>query len=108
MLCKTGTQKTRPLDSQALLPPTDSWEISDGRTVLAKVCARLWSRNLVIEERTADQHDAYSGAREMGAADVDGSLSEFFLHSLQTDELETAKVERGIRGLMGLRAESAC
>jgi hypothetical protein len=59
----------------------------------------LWSRSCAIEKRTAYQRDAYSVASQMRDADLDGSLSEFFLPSLEAVELKTAQVEGWILGL---------
>jgi hypothetical protein len=42
-----------------------------------KVYPSLWSRSFPREDRNQDQHDAYSVARWMRQADIDGSLSVF-------------------------------
>jgi hypothetical protein len=79
--------------------PFDGWEIPAGRSVIAEVYPSLWSRNFAREERTSDQHDAYSVAAWMRQADLDGSLAEFFEPSLTPAERTRAQVEGWILGI---------
>jgi hypothetical protein len=79
--------------------PFDSWEIPAGRSVVAEVYPSLWSRGFSSEDRTADQHDAYSVAAWMRQADLDGSLAEFFEPSLTPAERTRAQVEGWILGI---------
>ena len=57
--------------------PFDGWEIPAGRSAIAEVYPALWSRGFVNEDRTGDQHDAYSIAAWLSRADRDGSLAAF-------------------------------
>ncbi len=79
--------------------PFDGWEVSPGQTVIAEVYPSLWSRGYPREERTADQHDAYSIAEWMRRSDQDGSLSDFFSPSLTPSERTQAGIEGWILGI---------
>lgn len=54
--------------------PFDGWEINLGRSLIAEVYPSLWSHRFPRDNRTGDQHDAYSMAAWLQAADRDGSL----------------------------------
>ncbi len=47
------------------------------RSAIAEVYPALWSRSFARQDRTGDQHDAYSIAAWMRGADFDGSLAGF-------------------------------
>jgi hypothetical protein len=79
--------------------PFDGWEIPAGRSVIAEVYPSLWSRNFAREERTPDQHDAYSVATWMRRADLDGRLTSFFDPHLSPPERTVAQVEGWILGI---------
>ena len=79
--------------------PFDGWNIPAGRSVIVEVYPSLWSRGFASEDRTADQHDAYSVAAWMRHADLDGSLPEFFNPNLPLSERETARIEGWILGI---------
>ena len=79
--------------------PFDGWEIPVRRSVVAEVYPSLWSRGFAREERTTDQHDAYSVAVWMRQAYLDGSLTEFFEPSLTPAERTRAQVEGWILGI---------
>jgi hypothetical protein len=79
--------------------PFDGWEIPSARSVVAEVYPRLWSGSFKREGRNPDQHDAYSVAAWMRAADLNGSLSGFFKPSLTPAELIVAQIEGWILGL---------
>jgi len=79
--------------------PFDGWEIPANRSGIAEVYPALWSRSFAREERTSDQHDAYSVAEWMRQADLDGSLSDFFEPYLTPAERAVAQVEGWILGI---------
>jgi hypothetical protein len=79
--------------------PFDGWEIPAGRSVIVEVYPSLWSRGFSSEDRTADQHDAYSVAAWMRRADLDGSLASFFDPYLTPPERTVAQVEGWILGI---------
>jgi hypothetical protein len=85
--------------SQVHFWPFDGWEIPAAWSVVAEVYPRLWSRSFERENRNPDQQDAYSVAAWMRAADLNGSLGEFFEPSLTPAELKLAQIEGWILGL---------
>ncbi len=79
--------------------PFDGWDIPVGRSVVAEVYPVLWSRSFSREERTADQHDAFSVAAWLRRADFNGTLAEFFKPGLTPKEQAIAQTEGWILGL---------
>jgi hypothetical protein len=78
--------------------PFDGWEIPDGRSVVAEVYPKLWSGGFAREDRTRDQHDAYSAARGLSQADRNGRLAEFWAPALTPSERRVADIEGWILG----------
>jgi hypothetical protein len=66
------------------------WDIPVGRSVIAEVYPALWSPSFAREDRTGDQHDAYSIAAWLYHADRDGSLSAFLKPDLTPPERAVA------------------
>jgi hypothetical protein len=85
--------------------PFDGWDIPVGRSAIAEVYPRLWSRHFAPEDRTGDQHDAYSIAAWLRRADYDGSLATFLKPVLTPPERTVAQVEGWILGVQGLIRE---
>ena len=79
--------------------PFDGWDIPDSRSVIVEVYPALWSCAFNREERTGDQHDAYSIAAWLRRADQDGSLVRFFNPTLKMAERALAEVEGWILGV---------
>jgi hypothetical protein len=79
--------------------PFDGWEIPAGCSVVAEVYPALWSRGIAREDRTGDQHDAYSIAAWLGRADRDGTLATFLKPNLSPQERAVAEVEGWILGV---------
>jgi hypothetical protein len=79
--------------------PFDGWDIPPGRSVVAEVYPSLWNRGFPREERTADQHDAYSVAAWTRSVDHDGSLMDFFNPGLTPADRTVARVEGWILGI---------
>jgi hypothetical protein len=79
--------------------PFDGWGVPPERSVVAEVYPRLWSSCFPREDRTDDQHDAYSSAEWMRRTDLDGSLAEYFSPHLTPDEREVAGIEGWILGV---------
>jgi hypothetical protein len=67
--------------------------------VIAEVYPSLWSKTFPIEDRTPDQHDAYSAARWMQETDAAGKLSAYFHPTLSPPEQWEASVEGWILGI---------
>jgi hypothetical protein len=87
------------LDGRVQFWPFDGWEIQPGLSVIAEVYPSLHSRSFARENRTGDQHDAYSVAAWMQAADRDGSLASLFEPTLTATERATAEIEGWILGV---------
>lgn len=96
--------------------PFDGWRIGNGetaltptlsqgergrraRSVVLEVYPSLWRRAFPCEDRTPDQHDAYSAAAWMQDADRQGRLAEYFEPSLKPAERAVAQVEGWILGV---------
>ena len=79
--------------------PFDGWSPPLGRSVIAEVYPSLWSRSYPREDRSPDQHDAYSIARWMRESDAAGSLPEHFGPNLSDSDHATACYEGWILGL---------
>jgi hypothetical protein len=82
------------------------WEIPVGRSAIVEVYPALWSGSSAREDRTGDQHDAYSIAAWMRRADLDGSLAGFLNPCLTPAERAVAQVEGWILGVPGLIGEA--
>ena len=80
--------------------PFDCWTPPPGRSVIAEVYPSLWSKTFPIEDRTSDQHDAYSAARWMQETDAAGKLSAYFSTKLRPLEKTEATVEGWILGIV--------
>lgn len=79
--------------------PFDGWDIPAGRSVLTEVYPSLWMRRFPSEERTGDQHAAYSVAAWLRRTDGDGSLTRYFNLPLKPHERTLAQVEGWILGV---------
>lgn len=80
--------------------PFDGWEIPPGCSAIAEVYPALWSSAFHQEDRTRDQHDAYSVVAWLRQADLDGKLVRFFSPDLTHAERTLAQVEGWILGVM--------
>ena len=90
----------RQLGKRVHFWPFDGWAVPSRRSVLVEVYPSLWSPSFAREDRTADQHDAYTVAEWMRAADLDGSLRRFLNPHLTAVERSVAQVEGWILGVM--------
>lgn len=80
--------------------PFDGWDILYGKSAIVEVYPSLWSRSIPTEDRTADQHDAYSVATWLRQVDLDGSLTKYLHPPLLPPERTIAQVEGWILGVM--------
>ena len=80
--------------------PFDGWEIPVTSSAMAEVYPRLWNRRFPREDRTGDQHDAYSIALWLSRADRDGSLAACLKPDLTAPEQTIARVEGWILGVV--------
>ena len=88
--------------SASVSAPFDGWDIPAGRSAIAEVYPALWSRGFAREDRTSNQHDAFSIAAWLSRADRDGSLTAFLNPDLSPPERTLAQVEGWILGVPGL------
>ena len=79
--------------------PFDGWDIPQGKSAIVEVYLALWSRCFDREDRTGDQHDAFTIAAWLWRGDRDGSLAAFLNPGLSPDERTVAKVEGWILGV---------
>lgn len=89
----------RELGNRVHFWPFDGWDIPQGKSAIAEVYPALWSRRFAREDRTGDQHDAYSIATWLSHADRDGSLDGFLDPNLTPPERSVAMVEGWILGV---------
>lgn len=79
--------------------PFDCWDIPQGKSAIVEVYPALWSHYFDCEDRTGDQHDAFTIAAWLWRADRDGSLSAFLNPDLSPAERTLAKYEGWILGV---------
>ncbi|WP_081608882.1 hypothetical protein [Paramagnetospirillum caucaseum] len=79
--------------------PFDGWEIPSGGSAIVEAYPALWSRGFPRQDRTPDQHDAFSIAAWMSRADRDGTLPGFFHPNLSPPQRTVAEVEGWILGV---------
>ena len=88
--------------------PFDGWDAFPGRSVVAEVYPSLWRGSFERQDRTQDQHDAYSVATWLARADRGRALAAFFQPALTPSEQTVAQVEGWILGVSaaGARREA--
>ncbi len=79
--------------------PFDGWAIPAGISAVTEVYPALWSCSFAREDRSGDQHDAYSIAAWLQRTDQDGSLPGFFNLPLGTAARAVAQIEGWILGV---------
>ena len=89
----------RQLGDKAHFWPFDGWEFSAGQSVVAEVYPSLWSSQFPRENRTGDQHDAYTAAMWLRWADRTGALAGFFQEPEEPSRRVLASVEGWILGV---------
>jgi len=80
--------------------PFDGWEIPHARSAIAEVYPSLWNRSYAREDRTTDQHDAYTVASWLKETDCNGLMTKFLIPTLSPNERAVAMVEGWILGVM--------
>lgn len=79
--------------------PFDGWQISSGRSAIVEVYPALWSHAYPAQERTRDQHDAWSAAAWLRDADRDRRLERYLHPDLTEAQRAIARVEGWILGV---------
>lgn len=78
--------------------PFDGWEVPPEKSAIVEVYPRLWSELFPRENRTSDQHDAWSIAEWMRRNDRNGHLAAFLEPGLIPPERTIAEIEGWILG----------
>ena len=89
----------KALGKEVHFSPFDGWSIPPGVHVLAEVYPSLWRRFYPMEDRTQDQHDAYTVCRWLKEKDQGGRLAPFFSPKLTPSEKNAAEIEGWILGV---------
>lgn len=87
------------LSERAHFWPFDGWSPPPSRSVFVEVYPRLWSARYPREDRSGDQHDAYSVASWLRDADASGELERALNPALTPEERLIAGVEGWILGV---------
>lgn len=80
--------------------PFDGWRVLPGQSVVLEAYPALYKSNYVSEDRTPDQHDAFSISSWLRDADADGRLQEALQPNFAPDLLVQARIEGWILGVM--------
>ena len=78
---------------------SDGWEIPAGRSAIVEVYPALWSAEFPREDRTGDQHDAFTIAAKLSQIDRNGGLANLLAPDLTSPERTLAQVEGWILGV---------
>ncbi|MEI7610176.1 MAG: hypothetical protein WCJ64_22585, partial [Rhodospirillaceae bacterium] len=79
--------------------PFDGWDVPKGRSVLAEVYPSLWSKTIPREDRTPDQHDAFTIASWLSQADRACELPGYLAPNLLPPDRTVAGIEGWILGV---------
>jgi len=79
--------------------PFDGFEIPSGKSVVAEVYPAIFKKRYESENRTGDEHDAYSIAMWLKQMDGRGALERYFNPPLSTAERKQAELEGWILGI---------
>ncbi len=79
--------------------PFDGWTPPPGCSVMAEVYPSLWSKGFPKEDRTPDQHDAFSVAQWMRKTDAVDASGIYFRPQLSSTERNQAMLEGWILGI---------
>ncbi len=79
--------------------PFDGWTPAQGKCVIAEVYPSVLRRRYDRDQRSVDEHDAYSVARWLAESDARGILDHYFDPPLTAHEREVANIEGWILGI---------
>ncbi len=89
----------RALGNKVHCWPFDGWDIPKNTSVLAEMYPSMWNRQCPREDRTPDQHDAWTLARWLRDTDRNGALAACFHPALAPKDQAAAEIEGWILGL---------
>ncbi|MEQ8895942.1 MAG: hypothetical protein RID23_02545 [Roseovarius sp.] len=78
--------------------PFDGWQVPPGASVLAEVHPRLWKGSYAVDGLAPAQQNAFSVARWLRDADIDGRIAAAFCPALPPAVAATGQVEGWILG----------
>lgn len=78
--------------------PFEGWSVPTGKSLITEAYPSLWSKTYPMEQRSADQHDAYTIAAWLSQADASRLLDVALHPVLSADEKEAARIEGWIIG----------
>ncbi len=84
--------------------PFDGWDVPPQSSAIAEVYPGLWTKwnkRFPPENRTRDQHDAFTIASSLRQFDSDGSLPGLLCQHLSALDRATAEIEGWILGVQG-------
>ncbi len=79
--------------------PFDGWTPPQDRSVITEIYPSLWNKTFPREDRTPDQHDAYTATRWMRETDAANTLEAYFQPKLSPKERSLAELEGWILGI---------
>jgi len=79
--------------------PFDGWTPPQGCSVITEIYPSLWNKTFPCEDRTPDQHDAYTAARWMRETDASSKLEAYFHPQLSPEDRSLAELEGWILGI---------
>lgn len=79
--------------------PFDGFDVAKGKSVVAEVYPSLFRRRYAREDRTTDEHDAFTVAAWLADMDRRGNLAYYFKPPLNLPESRQARLEGWILGV---------
>jgi len=79
--------------------PFDGWTPPLHSSVITEIYPSLWNKTFPCEDRTPDQHDAYTAARWMQETDAASRLEAYFQPQLSSKERSQVELEGWILGV---------
>jgi hypothetical protein len=79
--------------------PFDGFDVPEGKSVIAEVYPALYKRRFPKDDRSSDEHDAWSIAAWLQEADRRGTLDRYFEPPLTLPERKQAELEGWILGV---------
>jgi hypothetical protein len=77
----------------------DGWSIPAGKSAVVEAYPSLWKHAFPADDRTPDQHDAFTVASWLSEADRSGQLARYLQPNLTPPERTVAGVEGWILGV---------
>jgi len=94
-----GAQSQTPNKGLCRLWPFDGFDVPEGKSVIAEVYPALYKRRFPEDDRSSDEHDAWSIAAWLQEADRRGTLDRYFQPPLTLPERKQAELEGWILGV---------